>query len=126
MADRLFTSQPADDVLSALRAETKLEKFVLARMAFSLSLATDGASVARSSDFTGVEIKRPTFIGSDELFMRTLVAQVHRRSDISEDDFYSNRSFIKDHIDNGCVRLQKLFVECGQDSTKLRFLFYNP
>jgi len=119
MADRLFTSQPADDVLSALRAETKLEKFVLARMAFSLSLATDGASVARSSDFTGVEIKRPTFIGSDELFMRTLVAQVHRRSDISEDDFYSNRSFIKDHIDNGCVRLQKLFVECGQDSTKL-------
>ena len=119
MADRLFTSQPADDVLSALRAETKLEKFILARMAFSLSLAAEGANVARSSDFTGVEIKRPTFIGSDELFMRTLVAQVHQRSDISEDDFYSNRSFIKDHIDNGCVRLQKLFVECGQDSAKL-------
>ena len=119
MADRLFTSQPADDVLSALRVETKLEKFILARMAFSLSLATDGANVARSSDFTGAEMKRPTFVGSDELFVRALIAQVHQRSDISEDDFYSNRSLIKDHIDNGCVRLHKLFEECGQDSAKL-------
>lgn len=119
MADRLFTSQPADDVLSALRVETKLEKFVLARMAFTLSLVTDGSAVTRSADFTGVEIKRPTFIGSDELFIRTLLAHAHQHAEISEDDFYSNRSLIKDHIDNGCLRLHKLFDECGRDSSKL-------
>ena len=92
MADRLFTSQPADDVLSALRVETKLEKFILARMAFSLSLATDGANVARSSDFTGAEMKRPTFVGSDELFVRALIAQVHQRSDIKDVARPSRRS----------------------------------
>src|SRR5947207_652048 len=108
MADRLFTSQEADDVLSALRIETKLEKFVLARIAFALSLATDGAAVTQSTTFTGVEIKRPTFIGSDELFMRTLLAFAHKKPDITEDQFYSNRSLVKDHIDNGCARLHKL------------------
>jgi len=38
MADRLYTSSDADEVLSALRFETKLEKATLARIAFALSL----------------------------------------------------------------------------------------
>jgi hypothetical protein len=45
MADRLYTSSEADEVLSALRFETKLEKAHLARIAFTLSLVKDGASV---------------------------------------------------------------------------------
>ena len=36
MADRLYTSSEADEVLSALRFETKLEKATLARIAFRL------------------------------------------------------------------------------------------
>ena len=119
MADRLFTSQQADDVLSALRVETKLEKFILARMAFALSLATEGAAVARSSEFTGAEMKRPTFIGTDELFIRSLLVKTYQKPEIAEDEFYSNRSLIKDHIDSGCVRLQKMFDECGHDASKL-------
>ncbi len=39
MADRLYTSSEADEILSALRFETKLEKAVLARIAFALSLS---------------------------------------------------------------------------------------
>lgn len=35
MADRLYTSSEADEVLSALRFETKLEKATLARIAFT-------------------------------------------------------------------------------------------
>src|SRR5579884_1488062 len=42
MADRLYTSSEADEVLSALRFETKLEKATLARIAFVLSLIKDG------------------------------------------------------------------------------------
>ena len=45
MADRLYTSSEADEVLSALRFETKLEKATLARIAFTLSLVKDGAAV---------------------------------------------------------------------------------
>lgn len=70
MADRLYTSVLSDEILSGLRFETKLEKYVLARIAFSVSIAVDGKNVPRSTDFSGPEMKRPTFIGSDELFLK--------------------------------------------------------
>lgn len=119
MADRLFTANQTDEILSALRYETKLEKATLARIAFVLSIANDGSSVSTSPDFGGGELKRPTFVGSDELFLRTLIASVHKRPDITEDAFYSNKSVIKDHIDNGSRLLHQMFVECGRDVTKL-------
>ena len=119
MADRLYTSSEADDVLSALRFETKLEKAVLAKIAFALSLTTDGKNVPKSLKFTGGEMKRPTFMGDDELFYKTLIAYVYGQPDISEEDFYSNKSIIKNHIDNGCRSLSQLFIECGRDANKL-------
>jgi DNA sulfur modification protein DndE len=119
MADRLYTSLEADEVLSALRLETKLEKFVLARMAFALSLAAHGKNVPPSPNFSGAEIKRPTFIATDETFMRSLVAFVHEKADIGEEEFYSNKSFVKNHIDAGCAHLHRLFAECGRDPSKL-------
>ncbi len=72
MADRLYTSNDADEVLSALRFETKLEKATLARIAFALSIAKEGADVDQSTSFTGGEMKRPTFIGEDEVFIRCI------------------------------------------------------
>ena len=42
MADRLYTSTETDEVLSGLRFETKLEKAILARIAFTLSLTREG------------------------------------------------------------------------------------
>ncbi|WP_295457731.1 DndE family protein [uncultured Thiodictyon sp.] len=75
MADRLYTLSEADEVLSALRFETKLEKATLARIAFTLSLVKDGATVAPSTSFSGGEMKRPTFFGEDEAFIRALIAR---------------------------------------------------
>jgi DNA sulfur modification protein DndE len=119
MADRLYTSIESDEILSGLRFETKLEKAVLARMAFALSLVLDGTSVADSTNFGGGEMKRPTFIASDEMFLRSLISYVYRKPDISEDEFYSNRSIVKNHVDSGCMHLNRLFVECGRDADKL-------
>lgn len=119
MADRLYTSSESDDVLSALRFETKLEKAILAKIAFALSLKKTGKDVPVSLKFTGGEMKRPTFIGDDEIFFKTLIAYVYEQQDISEEDFYSNKSIIKNHIDHGCQYLSQLFVECGRDSNKL-------
>ena len=119
MADRLYTSSEADEILSALRFETKLEKAVLARIAFSLSLAKDGQNVPTSVNFSGGEMKRPTFVGSDEIFIRSLLSYVYEKPDIEEDAFFSNRSLIKDHIDNGCRHLERLFVECGRNADHL-------
>lgn len=119
MADRLYTSSEADEVLSGLRFETKLEKAVLARIAFSISLTTDGVDVPRSLNFSGGEMKRPTFIGSDEIFIRSMISFVYKRVEIVEDEFFSNRSIIKDHIDNGSKHLEKLYLECGRNTDQL-------
>ena len=87
MADRLYTSSDADEVLSALRFETKLEKVTLARIAFSLSLAKEGTEVAQSASFTGGEMKRPTFVGEDEVFIRSLISHVYQKREINEEEF---------------------------------------
>ena len=119
MADRLFTTIQTDEILSALRYETKLEKSTLARIAFILSLMQDGANVPSFSDFGGAQFNRPTFIGTDELFLRTLIASVHKVPDLSEDEFYSNKSIVKNHIDSGSLILYRLFEECGKSPAKL-------
>lgn len=119
MADRLYTSSDADEVLSALRFETKLEKATLAKIAFTLSLVREGTSVEPSSSFNGGEMKRPTFVGEDEVFIRTMIAQVYRKPELGEDDFFSNRSIVKNHIDSGSKLLASMFQECGRSSDSL-------
>lgn len=119
MADRLYTSSESDEILSAIRFETKMEKYIIARLAFSLSLAIDGTAVSRSVNVSGGEMKRPTFIGSDELFIKTILSYVYKTPEIDEDELYSNKSLVKDHIDNGCKHLEKLFAECGHSSELL-------
>jgi len=125
MADRLYTSNDADEVLSALRFETKLEKATLARIAFALSLDDTGPNVPQSTSFTGGEMKRPTFIGADEVFIRTLISYVHKKRDIAEDEFFSNRSIVKNHIDNGAALLGRLFQECGSDADAFLYRLLN-
>lgn len=119
MADRLCTSAETDEILSALRFETKLEKYILARMAFSLSLSLDGVNIPISNDFSGTEMKRPTFVGTDEIFLKAVLAYVYKKTDIGEDEFYSNKSLIKNHIDNGCKHLSRIFEELGYNSDML-------
>ncbi len=119
MADRLYTSNEADEILSALRYETKLEKATLARIAFALSLMKEGANVARSSSFSGSEMKRPTFFGDDEVFIRSLIAYTYGKPEISEEEFFSNHSMVKNHIDNGAAILGRMFQECGRDADHL-------
>ncbi|MDD5322233.1 MAG: DndE family protein [Methylococcales bacterium] len=112
-------SSEADEVLSALRFETRLEKAVLARIAFAVSLVQDGKNVPESSNFSGGELKRPTFFGPDELFIRSLLAHVHGKGDIAEDAFFSNRSMIKNHIDQGSLALEQMYIESGRNADGL-------
>lgn len=119
MADRLYTSNEADEILSALRYETKLEKATLARMAFALSLTRIGGDVPASPNFSGSEMKRPTFFAEDETFIRTLLSYVYKKPDISEDELFSNRSLVKNHIDHGAQLLNDFFQTCGRSGDAL-------
>ena len=119
MADRLYLSMEADEVLSGLRFETKLDKAVLARMACSLSMVKDGAEVQPSTNFSGGEMRQSSFLGQDGALIRALISQLYGRAEIGEDEFFSNKSIIKNHIDSGCKHLEKMFIEAGRDTNKL-------
>ena len=82
MADRLYTSLKADEYISALRSATNLDKAVVARLAFAYSITTKGKEVPESTNFSGGEMKRPTFVGNDEVFLRTLIGFVYQKGDI--------------------------------------------
>ena len=119
MADRLYTSSEADEILSALRFETKLEKATLARMAFALSVSRAGATVPGSPNFSGGEMKRPTFFAEDETFIRTLLSYAYKKQGISEDELFSNRSLTKNHIDHGAQLLNQMFQTGGRSGDGL-------
>lgn len=114
MADRLFTSRESEELLSLLRLETKMEFYVIARIAFALSLSKNKTNVKRNLDFSGRQFKRAQFIGSEESYYRTLLSFVYRKSDFEDDEFYSNNSPIKDHIDEGCNILRDLYEQSGK------------
>jgi len=118
MADRLYTALKTDEIISSLRAHTKLDKAILAKMAFSYSLVHTGISVQRSTNFSGGEMKRTSFIANDEVFLKTLISQVYKKDEIEENEFYSNKSIIKDHIDNGSNLLWDIFHKNGEDANK--------
>lgn len=118
MADRLYTSQQADEYINGLRMESKLDKATLTRMAFTVSLVNSGRDVSSSNNFSGGELKRPTFFKDDEAFIQTLVAFVYGNNTFSEDEFYSNKSIIKNHIDDGAKILWDLFEAQGQDVSR--------
>ena len=119
MADRLMTSLAADEMLNALRLELKLDKAVLARIACCLSLALDGQAVPPSVNFSGGEIRRSSFLGADGPVVQALIAHVYERSDIPDEEGFSNRSIVKNHIDRGCAHLARWFDECGRDAASL-------
>jgi len=118
MADRLYTSQKTDEIISAFRAWTKLDKSILARMAFSYSLVHTGKEVEKSSNFNGGEMKRTSFMGNDELIVKTLINQVYQTEEIEENQLYSNKSIVKNHVDNGAFLLWELFQKNGEDINK--------
>lgn len=114
MADRLFTSKESEEVLSLLRLETKMELYVIARIAFALSLSKHKNNVSKNLDFSGRQFKRAQFIGSEESYYRTLLSFVYKKSDFTDDEFYSNNSAIKYHIDEGCNILKNIYKQSGK------------
>lgn len=118
MADRLYTSQQADEYINGLRMETKLEKYIIARMAFTYSLVNIGPKVNKSNNFSGGEMKKTTFFGSDDYFIKTLISYVYKKNEFSEEEIYSNSSIIKNHIDDGAKLLWDIFYKNGQDINK--------
>jgi DNA sulfur modification protein DndE len=118
MADRMFTSGPVEDILNDLRRATKLEYAALARIALALSLRAFGSGAPPSLDTSGKEIRWISIFGDDEDVYRTLLCMAHGKR-IHDDELFSDRSVVKDHIDNGTQMLWEEFTAANRDPIRL-------
>ncbi len=116
MAGHITISGESEEILNLLRQTTRLSSLAaIARLALTYSLVKSGTQVPRSNNFTGVELRRPTFFGEDELILRSLISIIYGKYFENEDEFFSRHSIVKDHVDNGCLLLKQIFDECGHD-----------
>lgn len=101
-----------------LRVAARLSSNVaIARLALAYSLVKVGTKVPKSDDRTGADLRRATFFGDDELMWRSLISVIYgkRFDSDTDDEFFSGRSIVKDHVDSGCLFLKQLFDDCGQN-----------
>ena len=53
------------------------------------------------------------------MFLRTLIAHVYGKREFSEDEFFSNRSMVKNHIDSDAALLAQMSQESGRSGDAL-------
>lgn len=119
MADRLYLSNQSDTIFSALKYESKMEKNAWARIAFALSLSKAGQEVTQSSDTAGESMRETSFYSEYELLIKSLIRLVYQRMDVTDDEYFSNKSIIKNHIDNGSTLIEKLYLQNGKSIDNL-------
>ena len=119
MADRLYLSNKSDTIFSALKYESKMEKNAWARIAFALSLCKTGKEVGISTDTAGESMRETSFYSEFELLIKSLIRMVYQRVDIADDEYFSSRSIIKNHIDNGSTLIEKMYLQNGKSIDNL-------
>lgn len=119
MADRIVFSGKADNILSELAFESRIDKGTWSRIAFALSLNSVGNKVPVSTDTSGVPFHDTSFYGKYELLIISLVKLVYQRHDISGDELYSSRSIVKNHIDHGSLILEDMYQKSDRSIDNL-------
>jgi len=118
MADRIITSEKAEQLLRKLSYSTGIEIATIARLALSLSIRYYNFEELPLNDTRGREIRRYSLFGQDEFLYRSTLCVLHNK-EIGDEEFFSNESLVKKHIEHGCKLLTTLYKEVNEDSSEL-------
>jgi len=118
MADRIITSEASEEILRKLSYSTGIEIGVLARIALSLSIRFFNFEELPLNDTRGREIRRQSLFGQEEMLYKAMLCALHKK-DFDDEEFFSNDSVVKRHLEHGCQLLKSMYEEAGQDSTEL-------
>lgn len=118
MADRIITSEKAEQLLRKLSYSTGIEIATIARLALSLSIRYYNFEELSLNDTRGREIRRYSLFGQDELLYKSILCVLHKK-EINDDEFFSNDSLVKKHIEHGSQLLATLYKEVNEDSSEL-------
>lgn len=118
MADRIITSENAEQILRKLSYSTGIEIASLARIAVALSIKFYNFEDLPLNDTKGREIRRQSLFGNDEALYRVILSVLYKK-EFNEDEFFSNESVVKKHIEHGAQHLSMMYNEVKEDSSEL-------
>jgi DNA sulfur modification protein DndE len=118
MADRIITSESAENILRKISYSTGIEIATLGRIALSLSIRFYNFQELPLNDTKGREIRRQSLFGQDEAFYKSIMSVLYKK-EFSDDEFLSNDSVVKRHIEHGCQLLSTMYQESNEDVTEL-------
>jgi DNA sulfur modification protein DndE len=108
MANKLFTTQGSETILTELFHWTKIEYAALARIAIALSMKQSASRVNIEKDETGKEFNRYSLSGSYDIFLKSMLSLVHGRQ-LSDEEYFP--TYMKSHLDDGCTILNRIWKE---------------
>lgn len=108
---KLRTSKKAEGDLKTLQNNTRLQPFLLARLAISLSLKEENpVDVNEVKDITGLEFNRNTLTGEYDGLYKSLVVQRLGRP-LTDEEFFPG--YVKAHLERGLPLLSEYYQYAG-------------
>lgn len=118
MADRIITSESAEKTLRMLSYETGIEISALARLSVALSVRFYNYQELELKDTKGREIRRQSLFGREEQLYKIILNVLHKK-EFSDDEFVSNDSVVKRHIEHGVQLMAQMYEEVNFDAPEL-------
>lgn len=113
MAVKLRTSEKTEEIINRLGAVTKLPFNSLGRLALGLSLQEE-EKPPRSTNTRGKEFNKYSLIGDYEPLYKGILG-LRMEESLRDDEFFSNESLMKDHLDRGAKMMEMLYQELDQN-----------
>ena len=113
---RLKTSSASELVLNKIWASTKMQYTDLARLAFAVSLIKWWKNIDKNfDDIMWKELIDTSFKHIE--FYRALLSSLYQKN-LTDEEFYSNNSYLKLHIDRWCKYLDEIWTEVWWDKNE--------
>lgn len=107
MGYRLKTSEKTMEIFEYLESKTRLQPFILSKMAIALSLEKeDDIDSVPDEDTKGLELNRQTIMGEFDDLFKALIEQNLNKS-LTDDEYYPK--YAKKHLDRGAEMLKNNF-----------------
>ena len=110
MIFRLKTSKQTQEIFEELERRTNFKPYTLVKHAIAWSLRENTSVDDFESDSDGLDLKRQTITGDNEIFFKILIEQIEGRF-LGEDEFFPK--YVKAHIDRGSKLLLDMYNHAG-------------
>lgn len=104
MTNKLHTSQKTQEIFASLGNATKLQPFILSKLAIALSIRKGQLQQENfETDNDGLELSRQVIFGDHDLLFKSLIINNERKA-VREDDYFP--TLVKAHLDRGAQLLE--------------------